>query len=346
MRITHEEKKMEKVVFFDVEDYEKDFLQKACEGKYDYRLLSAQLNDLTPLDDDVKDARIISCFTTSRVGADVLRQFSNLELIALRSVGFNHVDLDYCNEHNIVVETTPNYGNKSVAEFAFGLMLDVCRKITRAYNAFKEMSVAPSNSIGEELAGKTVGIVGLGAIGSEFARLVYGFDMKILGYDIVKKENLIHDYNVEYTDFDTMLERSDFISLHSPLTRDNFHLFDEDSFKKMKNSAILVNTARGELIDTQALYNALSKKEIAGAGLDVLESEETISDSDYLIDINRLNDNTLKQTVLNTRLMQMGNVIITPHIAYNTIEAIHRILDTTMKNINAFVSGTIQNSVN
>lgn len=114
----------------------------------------------------------------------------------------------------------------------------------------------------------------------------------------------------------------------------------------MKNSAVLINTARGELIETSALFNAISKKEIAGAGLDVLESEETISDPDYLIDINRLNECALKQTILNTRLQQLPNVIITPHIAYNTKEAINRILNTTMTNIAAFLDGVVENNVN
>ena len=123
-------------------------------------------------------------------------------------------------------------------------------------------------------------------------------------------------------------------------------MFNEEAFKKMKNSAILINTARGELIETQALYNAINRKEIAGAGLDVLESEETISDPDYLVDISRLNEGTLKQTILNTRLQQLPNVIITPHIAYNTKEAINRILETVMSNINSFVQGVVDNNVN
>ena len=149
-----------------------------------------------------------------------------------------------------------------------------------------------------------------------------------------------------YTDFETLLKESDFISIHAPLTKDNYHMFNENAFKKMKNSAILINTARGEHIETQALYNAIVNKEIAGAGLDVLESEETISDPDYLVDISRLNENTLKQTILNTRLQQLPNVIITPHIAYNTKEAINRILETVMSNIDSFAQGVVDNNVN
>lgn len=337
---------MVKIVYFDVQDDEKEFLNKNNDGLYDYYLTSNSLNDLSVLPSEYADAEIISVFTTSRVGRDVLEQFSNLKLIALRSVGFNHIDLDYCIEKGITVENTPNYGNKSVAEFALALLLDVCRKVTKSYIQYKEAQVDVQGLIGWELGGKTVGIIGLGAIGKEFARLAYGFDMRILGVDLNEKNELVDKYKVEYTDFDTLLSESDFISLHTPLTKNNYHMFDESAFKKMKPSSVLINTARGELIDTSALFNALSKKEIAGAGLDVLESEETISDVDYLIDINRLNECALKHTILNTRLQQLPNVIITPHIAYNTKEAIHRILNTTMSNIKSYLEGVVQNDVN
>ena len=337
---------MTKIVYFDVEQDEYSYLKSENEGKYDYFLTDQSLNSMDNIPQEYKNAKIISCFTTSRVGKEVLENFTELKLLALRSVGFNHIDINYCNEHDITVVNSPNYGNKSVAEFAFGLMLDVCRKITLSYLDYKDLKTNAQKYTGRELGGKTVGIVGLGAIGAEFARLAHGFDMNILGFDIKENETLKEQYMVEYTDFDTLLEKADFISLHSPLTESNRHLFNETSFKKMKNSAILINTARGEIVETQALYNALINKEIAGAGLDVLESEETISDTDYLSDISRLNNSTLKETILNSRLQQLDNVIITPHIAYNTAEAIYRILETTMRNINAFEKGIIQNKVN
>ena len=336
---------MKKVVFFDVEDYERDFLIKSCEGKFNYKLVSEPLNDLKAPESEFTDANIISCFTNSRLSANVLEQFENLGLIALRSVGYNHVDIEYCKKHDIAVETTPNYGNMSVAEFAMGLLLDVARKITRSYLNLKAGEADPIASIGFELYGKTIGIAGLGAIGAEMARLAYGFNMKILGYDIRENIEIEEKYGVKFTDFDTLLRESDVISLHMPLTAQNNHIINADAFKKMKNTAVIINTARGELIETQALYTALTTGEIAGAGLDVLEFEETLSNPDYLDDIARLTNKDLQKTLLNNRILTLNNVIVTPHIAYDTKEAINRILKTTMENISEFAQNRIQNNV-
>ncbi len=332
-----------KVVFFDVEHYEEEYLHKQSGGRY--ILVKDALNDLSPLNPEYADADVISVFTTSRVNAKVLKQFKNLKLIALRSVGFNHVDMKYCREKHIVVENSPNYGNQSVAEFALALLMDVLRKVTMSYLGYKDAKVHPSCLMGLELYGKTMGIVGLGAIGSTFAKISHGLGMKILGYDKVENEALKRDLNVVYTDFDTLVRKSDFISIHAPLTQENYHMFDEDSFEKMKNSAILINTGRGELIDTSALFNALVNKKILGAGLDVLENEQTITDVDYMLGINRLDKLALEQTIINSRLFQLDNVILTPHIAYNTKEAVERILNTTLDNIQQFGMGIVQNYV-
>ena len=334
-----------KIIYFDLENYEEQFLTENNDGKYTYFLEPSSLNDLSPVKQEYEDADVISVFTSSRVNKKVLEQFKNLKLIALRSVGFNHIDTDYCREHNIAVVNVPNYGNITVAEFALALLLDVCRKVTVSYTSFKDGNVIPNNFIGTELAGKTVGIVGLGAIGSAFAKIAYGLSMKILAYDKYEKEEMKQKFDVKYTDFDTLLRESDFISIHAPLTKDNYHMFDSESFRKMKNTAVIINTGRGELIDTRALYDAILNKKIAGAGLDVLEKEETITDFDYMIGINRLDKFTLEQTIINTQLFKFDNVIVTPHTAFNSKEAIQRILSTTMDNINKFASGKIQNEI-
>lgn len=336
---------MTKIVVFDADSYDKKFFKNAFNGKYSIEFVESALNDMTALTDSHKEAEIISCFTDSRVSKEVIHKFPNLKLIALRSVGFNHIDTEYCKEKEIAVETTPNYGNMTVAEFAFSLILDVARKVTRTYMFLRNTDLIPKNTTGVELYGKTIGIVGLGKIGSEAARLGYGFGMKILGYDMYEREDLKEKYGVQYVDFDTLVRNSDVITLHAPSNEDNYHIFNEDAFKKMKPNAIIVNTARGELIDTQALYNALSNKTIMGAGLDVLETEETLENPAYLNDIERLNTKSLRNTIFNDRLLRLNNAIITPHIAYDSYEAIDRILGTTVDNINAFTDGRIQNNI-
>ncbi len=332
-----------RVVYFDVENYEEAYLKENNENKFTYFLEPKPLNDMCSLKEEYLDADVISVFTTSRVNKTVLEKFKNLKLIALRSVGFNHIDIEYCKENNIAVENSPNYGNITVAEFALALLLDVCRRVTVSYNEYKAGKVTPECLIGTELHGKTMGIVGLGAIGSAFAKISHGLSMNILGYDKVEREELIQ--YVKYVDFETLLKESDFISIHAPLTKENYHMFDKESFEKMKPTAIIVNTGRGELIDNKALYEALLTKQIAGAGLDVLEKEETIADLDYIIGINRLDKTTLEQTIINSQLFKLPNAIITPHTAYNSIEAINRILKTTMSNIDEFAKGNLQNCV-
>ncbi len=337
---------MTKIVYFDVKEYEYEYLKSKNEGKYDYCLISEPLNDSFEVTDIYRDADIISVFTTSRVTKEVLKQFKKLKLIALRSVGFNHIDTKYCKKHNIVIVNSLNYGSITVAEFSLGLLLDVSRKITASYNEYKNGKICPHLLIGSELYDKTIGIVGLGAIGRAFAKIVHGLGMNILAYDIKEDEELKNKYGIEYTDFNSLIRNSDFISIHTPLTKQNYHMFTKDVFQKMKKTAIIINTGRGEIIDTQALYNALVTGEIAGAGLDVLENEETVSDFDYMLEINRVDKNILEKTVINTKLFQLDNVVITPHVAYNTQEAITRILATTMDNIDSFCEGIIKNRVN
>lgn len=336
---------MKKIVFFDVQPYEVDHLKSACDGVYDYILIEESLTDTTDISGGLEDAEVISCFTSSRVPNTVLAKFSNLKLIALRSVGFNHIDIEYCKQNGIFVVNSKNYGNMTVAEFAFGLLFEVARKINRAYNDLRNEQVTLHSYMGIELYGKTIGIVGLGAIGKETARIAKGFGMNILGYDIYPDEEFAKKCDVAYTSLDDLLRNSDVISLHAPATKDNFHLISDEQFAMMKPNAIFINTARGELVNTQALYNALSRKLIFGAGLDVLECENMLTCPDYHEDVDCLNKECLVNTLLNQRLLKLDNAIVTPHIAYDTVDAVNRILDITMENISSFFKGELQNSV-
>jgi len=337
--------KLNKIIFFDVKEDEKSLIANFCEGKYDYKLFSESLDPQTQITDEIKQADVVSCFTFSRVSSDVLQKFSNLKLIALRSVGFNHIDIDYCKEHNIQVVNSLGYGNVTVAEFAFGLVLDVMRKIARSYMNLRNEHLDRDVYKGFELKDKYIGIIGTGAIGAEVTRIANGFGMKVLAYDLYPKTELVEKYGVKYLTLDELLKESDVVSLHAPLTDDNFHLINEEKISLMKPTAVIINTARGELIDTKALYEALYKNKIFGAGLDVLEAENLLTKPDAVWDFDYLHDDVVKQTLVNERLLKLHNVVVTPHIAYNTQEAEDRILHITANNINSFFEGKITNSV-
>lgn len=343
---------MKKILFFDVRQNEEVALRAGCRttdakcGEECWcKLIPERLDETTVITDEMAQANVISVFTFSRVSANVLKQFPNLKLIALRSVGFNHIDIDYCKEKEIAVVNSLGYGNVTVAEFAFGLILDVMRKVTRSFVNLKDEHPYADNYMGFELNGATIGIIGTGAIGTEAVRIAHGFGMKILGFDICPKQELVEKYGINYVELDELLKNSDVISLHAPLTKDNFHMINEEKFNLMKKNAVVVNTARGELIDTKALYEALSNGRIFAAGLDVFEAENMLIQPDLILDFDYLQDDVIRQTLLNERLLKLHNVVVTPHIAYNSKEANERILNITMNNINSFFDGKILNSV-
>jgi D-lactate dehydrogenase len=336
---------MKQIIFFDVKDNEFEQLKNFCDEKFDCKLFTNPLNDKTQLTDEIKQAEIISCFTFSRVSADILAQFPNLKLIALRSVGFNHIDIDYCKKNNIQVVNSFGYGNITVAEFTFGLMFDVMRKISRSYMNLKNEHLGNDVYTGLEFKNKTIGIIGTGAIGSEVVRIAKGIGMNVLAYDIFPNDKLVEKYDFRYVELDELLKNADIISLHTPLTKDNFHMINKEKITLMKQQVIIINTARGELIDTKALYEALSENRIFAAGLDVLESENILTQPEKTFDFDYLTDDVIRQTLINDRLLKLHNVVVTPHIAYNTQEAQDRILNITMDNISSFFKGKIKNSV-
>lgn len=342
---------MKKILFFDVRANEEDALRASCKVSDTKcgvdcwcKLIPERLDETTLVTDEMTQANVISVFTFSRVSAEVLKKFPNLKLIALRSVGFNHIDIDYCIANGIEVVNSLGYGNVTVAEFAFGLILDVMRKVTRSFVNLKDEHPYADDYMGFELNGATIGIIGTGAIGAQVARIAHGFGMKILAYDIFPKQELVEKYGVNYVEPDELLKNSDVISIHAPLTKDNFHMINADKFNLMKKNAVLINTARGELVDTKALYEALSSGRIFGAGLDVLEAENMLIQPETL-DFDYLQDDVIRQTLLNERLLKLHNVVVTPHIAYNSKEANERILRITMNNINSFFEGKCINSV-
>ena len=286
---------------------------------------------------------IISCFTHSEVlDNQKLDLFPNLKLIATRSTGFNHIDLTYCQNRQITVVNVPAYGASTVAEFAFGLLIALSRKIIQAKNDMAHNRIDNALYMGFDLSGKTIGIIGTGSIGKHMIQLARGFDMHIIAYDPKPAPDL-KDYYVN--DLNDLYHQSDIISLHIPSTPTNKHLINTKAFQKMKKGVILINTARGDLIDTQALYTALKNGTVGGAGLDVLENEDFLLHDDIDLKPQAQNTDFLLDSAMNLKILQFRNVIATPHIAFNSIDAINRINITTIQNIISFRNGQTTNTV-
>ena len=322
-------------VFFDTDKSLRDFANAHPIQDVDFLLTPKSFNELNSKQISAySKADIISVFTHSdMLDTGKLALFPKLKLIATRSTGTNHIDLDYCQKHHIQVQNVPYYGATTVAEFAFGLILNLSRHISQARQDMKFGTIHMQNYIGFDLAGKSLGIIGTGSIGQHMIQLAQGFGMKVLAYDPFPNPK----YKKFYVLWNTLLQKSDIISLHIPSTPQNYHLLNDNAFQKMKKGVLIINTARGDIIDTRALYNALTSGKVAGAGLDVLENEDILFHDDILLKKFQPSEQILLDSTFNLKLMQQPNVIITPHIAFNTTDALERILITTFESIQNFV---------
>lgn len=292
------------------------------------------------------DARAICVFVDSVVNGSVMDAFPDLKFIAVRATGYDNVDLSETRKRGITVSNVPSYGENTVAEFAFGLILSLSRKIYTAADQIKETGSFKLDGLrGFDLMGKTLGTIGTGHIGAHSIRMAKGFGMNVIAYDPFPNEKLRKELGFEYVPFDTLLSSSDVITIHVPYSKETHHLIDRAALSRMKKTTILVNTSRGGIIDTEALVAALNEKTIAGAGLDVLEEEGVIKDELAFISGGHPEEHNLRTVLEDHALIKMPNVIITPHNAFNTDEALKRILDTTVENIRGWSDGKPANVV-
>ncbi len=334
-----------KITFFELEEWEKPLLQQNLE-EHEINFIDGKLeHDNLPPE---KDADIISIFIGSQINANILQNFPNLKLITTRSTGFDHIDLEACKEKNILVANVPTYGANTVAEHTFALILDLSRKIYQSYQRLRqEGSFSLEGLRGFDLKGKTLGVIGTGSIGRHVVRIAKGLEMNILAYDPYPDSAFAEKMHFSYKqNLDDLLSASDIITLHAPLNDHTYHLINADNIYKIKKGAYLINTARGALIDTDSLVKALKEKHLAGAALDVLEEEGAIKEELELLTSGKVESHNIKTLLQNHILIDMPNVIITPHNAFNSQEALQRILNTTIENIKGFIAGNPQNIVN
>ncbi|EKE04107.1 MAG: hypothetical protein ACD_20C00104G0001 [uncultured bacterium] len=333
---------MTKVAFLEVRPFEEEYIKQTVPMTVDYDMYYQTINEINK--DVLKDADIISVFTDSTINEESLKGLNSLKMVNTRSTGVDHINTEYCKNNNIIVTNVPAYGQRTVAEFAFGLLTDLIRKITIAYADLQKGEFDPDRTLGKNLAEKTLGIIGTGRIGCHMAKLANAYEMKILAYDPNPKMDMVNKYGVQYISLDELLKNSDIITLHCPFTGKNYHMIDEEAFSKMKTGVLIINAARGELIDTNALLKALQSGKVAGAALDVLESEKIIKrEEEYALEPDRISQKDLVNTIMNHELLNMQNVIITPHIAYETIESVYEILDVTMEDIKGYLNQNIVN---
>lgn len=329
-----------RIAFFEVKDWEEEYLKKRLKGhllKFSNEKLSLENAK------QIKDCDAVSVFIYSKIGEQIIREIPNLKLVTTRSTGFDHIDIEACKKQGITICNVPSYGENTVAEHTFALILSLSRRLFMTCPRF-EHDFSIEGLMGFDLKGKTIGVVGAGQIGLHVIRIAKGFGMNVLAYDARQNKLLSDVLGFEYTSLEDLLARSDIITLHVPYNKYTHHLMNRDKFKLVKKGAILINTARGSIVDTEALIEALDKKILSGAGLDVIEGEELIKEEKQLL-YDPKNIEVLADLVKDHVLLSKDNVVFTPHIAFYSKEAMERILETTVENVTAFVSGNPQNVV-
>ncbi len=328
---------MVKIAFFDTKDYDKHFFDMYNKNyNYDITYFETKLTKETAI--LAKGYDVVCIFvndTADKETLEILEQ-NGVKLIALRCAGFNNVDLE--NKGSLRVVRVPQYSPHSVAEHAVALLLNINRKIYKAYQRVKKYNFSLDGLLGFDIYGKTVGVIGTGKIGKAFIEIMKGFGANIIAYDLFKDEKAAEEIGFKYVDLDTLYKESDIISLHCPLTPETERMINKDSINKMKDGVIIINTSRGKLINTEELIEELYTGKIGGLGLDVYDEEGDF----FLSDLS----GSYKRDKNLSLLISMPNVIITSHQAFFTREALNKIADDTCKNIQEiFTEGKCDNEL-
>lgn len=318
-----------KIAFFSTKSYDRIFFDRYV-STHELVYFEAQLNSQTV--NLAAGAGAVCVFVNDQLNADVIKTLQDLgvKLIVLRCAGFNNVDLAAATACNIAVARVPAYSPYAVAEHAVALILTLNRKTHKAYNRVREGNFSLERLTGFDLHGKTIGVIGTGKIGQAFCSIMLGFGCKVLAFDLVEHKPTA-DMGVEYLPLLDLLQQADVVSLHCPLTELTKHVINEQSISMMKEGAMLINTSRGALVDTQAVLGGLKTGKIGYLGLDVYEQEEKLF-------FNDLSENIIQDDLI-LRLLSFPNVLITSHQGFFTEEALTQIAQTTLDNVDSFEAG-------
>ncbi len=323
-----------KIVAFEIEPWEKDAFG---ELEVEHEVVFTQ-EPLTRENAELYiDADILSVFIYSEADAEVLKRFPALKLITTRSTGYDHIDTEYCRQHDIEVANVPSYGKNTVAEHVFGLLLTMSHHLDKAVERTRRGNFSMKGLRGFDLMGKTIGVIGTGDIGKHVIRIACGFEMNILAYDLKPDQEASRRFGFRYVGMDELLRKSDIITLHVPAVKSTENMIAQPQFEMMKPGAILINTARGNVVEVEAMLRALATGKLKAAGLDVLPEEPSVKEEAQLLSSIFLNKHNLDTLLANHVLFKRENVYITPHSAFNTTEAVERILKTTVENIAGYI---------
>lgn len=330
-----------KLAVFEVEEWERGAFERLASGHQ----ITIQSEPLTPQNASrFSDCDVVSTFIYSDLGRDTLIRLRSLKFIATRSTGFDHIDTAYCRKQGIHVANVPAYGDNTVAEHVFGLLLAISHNLVDAVERTRRGDFSLQGLRGFDLKGKTMGVLGTGAIGRYVIEIAKGFHMNVVAFDLFPKEGLEERLGFRYVPLEELLRKADVITLHIPSTPETHNFLSDREFEMMKKGVVVINTARGDLVDVQALLRAITTGKVAAVGLDVLPEEPTIREEAELLR-SIAQKKPLDVLLAGHILLRLRNVVITPHSAFDTKEAVQRILDTTIENISAFIEGVPKNMV-
>ncbi len=331
-----------KACIFEVDPWERGFLEMLAR-QHDVEFFSEKLDEDRA--ERAADAEVVSTFIYSRLNRDLLERLPRLQLIATRSTGVSHIDIDYCRQRGIKVANVAGYGNVPVAEHVFGLLLTISHNLTPAIERTRRGDFSLQGLRGFDLRGKTLGVIGTGTIGRNVIRIAKGFGMEAVAFDVKRNDEAAEGLGFRYVDMDELLAQADVITLHVPGTEKTKNLLSHDEFATMKEGVVLINTARGSVVDVQALMQALAEGKVAAAGLDVLPEEPVIREEAELLRTAFRQEYPMDTLLADHILLRLRNVYITPHSAFDTVEARQTILETTIDNIRSFAKGQARNVV-
>ena len=337
---------MAAITFFELDQFglgdKKDYIKQHLK-KHNITFVNEQLTEKTAL--KAKDSDAIAFFIYSKVNDSLLSKMPKLKLAATMSTGFDHVDTAACKKKKVTACNVPAYGENTVAEHAIGLLLTISRKIIPSVEQTRKGNFELTGLRGFDLKGKTIGILGTGRIGRHMAHYAQAFGMTVIAYDAFPNEALAKECKFSYVPLDELFKQSDVISVHLPENKDTHHIINTKNVRNIKKGCVLINTARGGLVETEALLVGLKEGIFSALGLDVLEEECAIKEEPQLLHETFQKTCDLKTLLEEHMLLEMPNVYITPHNAFNSTEALMRILDTTIDNLNSFVEGVPKNTI-